>query len=103
MNFCMIYFVLGFRETILLVNVCNSLATGLIQPWLPAAEMKGSITPDQPPEGDKESPRRGAGKGPQAAASKTKTGPTIPAEALPDLKKAVEVLVSPIANQIRIK
>ena len=77
----------------LLVDVCNVLAIGLMQPWLPTSESKAPIA-EQPAEGDKEGPKRGAKAAPAAAAAaKGKPGQafTIPAEAMPDLKRAMEV------------
>ncbi|KAK2163795.1 hypothetical protein LSH36_74g11000 [Paralvinella palmiformis] len=79
-------------ETMLLVDICNALALGLIQPWLPAPENKQSVVLEPPPEGDKDGPKRGS-KVPPAAAAKGKVGGqsfTIPSEAMPDLKKATE-------------
>ena len=79
----------------LLVDICNALALGLIQPWLPAPENKQSVVLEPPPEGDKDGPKRGS-KVPPAAAAKGKVGGqsfTIPSEAIPDLKKATEVSI----------
>lgn len=78
------------RETALLVNICNALALGLTQPWLP-------VTPKEPalPASPSKSPVRApsakkkGGPAPPAAAATAKV--TISPDATPDLKKALEV------------
>ena len=78
----------------LLVDICNALAIGHIQPWNPASESKHAVASEQPADTDKGGPKRGSKAAPAAAAAakgKRVQGITIPAEAMPDLKKAVEV------------
>ena len=87
----------------LLVNVCNALAVGLIQPWLPPPVVKEAVVPsplnrvpgDASPSGAK-SPKRGgakAEKAPAAGAKKSVPTVSISTESVPDLKRAVEVLI----------
>ena len=79
-------------ETTTLVNICNGLATGLLQPWIPtpAAKEPDPPTPVKTPTG---SPRRGK---PTPASNVSKVKPSslsvaISPDAQPDLKRAVEV------------
>ncbi|RUS85833.1 hypothetical protein EGW08_006385 [Elysia chlorotica] len=75
-------------ETVMLVNICNALAQGLIQPWLPDAPKDAE---KQSEMGDPLSPK-GKNKAPAAATSKSKSSViNISNDALPDLKKAIEV------------
>ena len=72
----------------MLVNICNALAQGLIRPWIPEspkdAEKQSEI-------GDPLSPK-GKNKAPVPAASKSKSSNiTISSDAMPDLKKAIDV------------
>jgi hypothetical protein len=81
------------RETILLVDLCNSLANGLIQPWTLKTEPPGLIykktTKDSAKAmADKGAAGAAAAKKPAAAAAPTIA---ISADATPDLKKAIEV------------
>ncbi|GFO25849.1 cilia- and flagella-associated protein 46-like [Plakobranchus ocellatus] len=74
-------------ETVMLVNICNALAQGLIRPWIPDspkdAESKSDIDDPLSPKGKSKA---------AAAPAKSKTaGISISVDAMPDLKKAIEV------------
>ena len=89
-NICNALAYLCFRETVMLVNICNALAFGLLKPWIPPKEEPGlAVVSASPSPRDNKSPR-GRGKS-VAAASKPKQAVTISPDAMPDLKKAIEV------------
>ena len=79
------------RETILLVNICNALALGMLQPWIPPPPSKDAVVPTGP----EDPPVRGSAKKKGAAAAGNNKKPaatvTISPDAQPDLKKAIEV------------
>ena len=71
----------------MLVNICNALAQGLIRPWIP-----------EPPKDEKQSEMgdllspKGKAKAAAPAPSKSKSSSiSISNDAMPDLKKAIEV------------
>ncbi|KAK6186277.1 hypothetical protein SNE40_008346 [Patella caerulea] len=81
-------------ETVMLVNICNALAYSLIQPWIPPPVPKEIQEPpvspspgDKSPVKDKKAARTAVG----TAKSKAGVTVTISPDALPDLKKAIEV------------
>lgn len=88
------------RETMMLVNICGALAYALMYPWIPAEPDKEMQDPSSPSPTVSQSPAGGkkGGKPAPPAASPTKgkapapsTQVTISPEAMPDLKKAIEV------------
>ncbi|XP_065923991.1 cilia- and flagella-associated protein 46 isoform X6 [Magallana gigas] len=87
-------------ETMMLVNICGALAYALMYPWIPAEPDKEMQDPSSPSPTVSQSPAGGkkGGKPAPPAASPTKgkapapsTQVTISPEAMPDLKKAIEV------------
>ena len=76
------------------MNICNALATGLIQPWIPPPQPRDAIVPTEPGE---EAAGRGSAKKrgvPAAgAAAKKPASVSIAPEATADLKRAIEVKV----------
>ena len=82
----------------LLVNLCNALATGLLLPWLPPPQPKDAVVPSPPPDGDvspggNKSPNKKAGRGaPTTNKSKSAVSVSLSPDATPDLKRAVEVM-----------
>ncbi len=83
----------------MLVNICDALAMGLMQPWIPEPPPKESASQSTSPLPGEKSPSKSKGKS-VAAASKTKTpfAPTVSPDAMPELKKAIEV-----SRTIRVK
>ena len=71
-----------------LVNVCNALSYALMKPWIPNLTKNSSPVPTPAP-GDSPTPKKGKAD-PKAKNSKTSLI-IIPPEAMPDLKKAIEV------------
>ena len=91
-----------FRETMMLVNICGALAYALMFPWIPAEPDKEMQDPSSPSPTVAPSPGGGGKKGgkpaPPTAASPAKGKPPVPSsqvtisqDAMPDLKKAIEV------------
>lgn len=78
----------SFSETSSLVNVCNALSYALMRPWIPVPS-KGLTPPATPGRGESPSAKKGKAD-PKAKKSSTNMV-TIPSEAMPDLKKAIEV------------
>nr|XP_022339451.1 cilia- and flagella-associated protein 46-like isoform X3 [Crassostrea virginica] len=89
-------------ETMMLVNICGALAYALMFPWIPAEPDKEMQDPSSPSPTVAPSPGGGGKKGgkpaPPAAASPAKGKPPVPSsqvtispDAMPDLKKAIEV------------
>ncbi|XP_041369926.1 cilia- and flagella-associated protein 46-like [Gigantopelta aegis] len=77
-------------ETIMLVNICNALAFGLLKPWLPPKEEPAmAVVAAASPSPRDKSPRSRAK--PVTATGKPKATVTISPDAMPDLKKAIEV------------
>ena len=73
-----------------LVNICNALAYALMKPWIPVP----AKDPTPPATPGAESPAAKKGKpDPKAAKSKVPSV-SITNEAMPDLKKAIEVNMS---------
>ncbi|CAG2203029.1 Cilia- and flagella-associated protein 46 [Mytilus edulis] len=77
-------------ETVMLVNVCGALAFALMKPWIPDGNKEPELpspTPSQSPASKKGS------KAPKDAKNKptSTTQISISPDALPDLKKAIEV------------
>ncbi|CAC5380788.1 Cilia- and flagella-associated protein 46 [Mytilus coruscus] len=77
-------------ETVMLVNVCGALAFALMKPWIPDGPKEPELpspTPSQSPASKK------GGKAPKDAKNKpsSTTQISISPDALPDLKKAIEV------------
>ena len=81
-------------ETTMLINICNALCVGLIKPWLPQPPKTKDLVKDKMSDaGDAlDSPKGKGGKAAAAPAKKTATiAITISSDAMPDLKKAIEV------------
>ncbi|XP_035825239.1 cilia- and flagella-associated protein 46 [Aplysia californica] len=76
-------------ETVMLVNICNALAQGLIRPWLPQPPKE--VEKGTSEAGDPLSPKGKGGKGAPTPAKTKSPGISISPEATPDLKKAIEV------------
>lgn len=75
----------------MLVNICNALAQGLLRPWIPQSLTK-ETEKAQSEAGDIVSPKGKGAKAPAAVPSKAKSpGIAISPDAMPDLKKAIEV------------
>ena len=73
-----------------LVNVCNALSYALMKPWIPSPAPKEPTPAPTPAPGDSPSGKKKAD--PKAQKNKSTTGlVTIASEAMPDLKKAIEV------------
>lgn len=86
----------------MLVNICGALAYALMYPWIPAEPDKEMQDPSSPSPTVTQSPVGGkkGGKPAPPAASPTKgkapapsTQVAISSEAMPDLKKAIEVCI----------
>ena len=78
----------------MLINICNALCVGLIKPWLPQPPKTKDLVKDKMSDaGDAlDSPKGKGGKAAAAPAKKTATiAITISSDAMPDLKKAIEV------------
>ncbi|XP_069140158.1 cilia- and flagella-associated protein 46-like isoform X2 [Argopecten irradians] len=76
-------------ETVMMVNICTALAYAFMKPWIPAEPSKdGAAVPTPAP-----SPEVGKKGKPAPAAAKSKPAltVTINPDAMPDLKKAIEV------------
>ncbi|XP_060585472.1 cilia- and flagella-associated protein 46-like isoform X2 [Ruditapes philippinarum] len=74
------------NETSSLVNICNALSYALMKPWIPVPSKEEPPAP--------ETPRIDSGKKGKADPKAKKTTAntvSIPSEAMPDLKKAIEV------------
>ena len=68
------------------MNICNALSYALMKPWIPLPSK------EEPPSAD--TPRIDSGKKGKAdpkAKKSTTNSVSIPSEAMPDLKKAIEV------------
>jgi hypothetical protein len=92
------------RQTTLLIGICNAIAEGLVQPFLPTqspdAKDRDAAAADSPPSPTEKSPRRGAPAakavvaGKANAALKTKVSTfTITADAAPNFKAALDVCI----------
>ncbi|XP_052228420.1 cilia- and flagella-associated protein 46-like isoform X3 [Dreissena polymorpha] len=77
------------NETSSLVNICNALAYALMKPWFPKP-VKEPSPPATPGASDSPRAKGGKDKGGQKNKS-TVNGISIATEAMPDLKKAIEV------------
>ncbi|XP_062591392.1 cilia- and flagella-associated protein 46-like [Saccostrea cucullata] len=88
-------------ETMMLVNICGALAFALMCPWIPDEPVKEMQEPSSPSPTAAPSPgggKKGGKGGPPAAASPAKGKAPLPSnqvtispDAMPDLKKAIEV------------
>ena len=102
------------RKTELMVDVCNSLALGYLQPWVPPPVKKDPITPTAtgalpaPVAEEASAPVAKRGAKPVAAAPPKNPGARssifIPSEAMSDLKKALEVqkLISGVYESVHL-
>ena len=72
----------------MLVNTCNTLAEGLVQPWVPPPPSKKSVDPAAP--GDVSPANKKGRPTPAASKSKPTVSVTINPDGTPDLKAAVE-------------
>jgi len=85
------------RCPLIVVAICNAVAEGLMQPWMPAATSAHKIpsTTELPPSPVQKTQKRAAGKPSNAAAvkqDKSKTAAfSFSADSLPHLKAAMEV------------
>ena len=77
-------------ETIMLTNICNAIAVGLMQPWIPETP-KEALVPSPPPAN--KSPRGSPSRRAQMLSkpSKAVIPVTVNPDATPDLKKGLEV------------
>jgi len=78
------------------VAICNAIAEGLMQPWMPGSTSAHKIpsTTELPPSPTDKSQKRAAGKPSHALVKQVKPKATtfsFSAEALPHLKAALEV------------
>ncbi|XP_071090002.1 cilia- and flagella-associated protein 46-like [Haliotis cracherodii] len=79
-------------ETMMLVNICNALSTGLIKPWIPEPPPREGYEGTMSPTPGDKSPSKSKGKSAVTGnKSKTPYTVTISPDAMPDLKKAIEV------------
>ncbi|BFY98171.1 hypothetical protein BsWGS_01212 [Bradybaena similaris] len=78
----------GFAgETMLLVNICNALAQGLIKPWIPG-------TPDNKPVKESPSPKAGKKRAAKAPASQARSKASLSSVCytdIPDVIKAIDI------------
>ncbi len=87
-----ISFCFCFRETTLVVNICNSLAIGLIQPWVPQGKPELPASSEPSPRSRTKSPKRSSQSKPSNLnVAKSKGSVTISIEGQGSLKRAVEV------------
>lgn len=87
------------RETVLLCQMCNAIAQGFMQPWIPA--LTPPTAPATPTKEKSEMPEktkgRQSGKGAKGMGAPSKGSlhtATVDPEATPDLKQALEVRVT---------
>ncbi|KAL3864704.1 hypothetical protein ACJMK2_006363 [Sinanodonta woodiana] len=78
------------KETMMLINICNSMAYALMKPWIPAPH-KESVEGSSPAPSRPESLSGKKGKAAPPTQKIKTNAVTISPEAMPDLKKAVEV------------
>ena len=85
------------RETVMLVNVCGALAYALMKPWFPDSpkepDSAASPAPSQSPVS-----KKGSKATKDAKTKPSTTQITINPEALPDLKRAIEVCFYSMAD-----
>ena len=89
------------RETVLLCQMCNAIAQGFMQPWIPA--LPPPTAPTTPIKEKSEMPEktkgRQSGKGAKGVGGPSKGSlhtATVDPEATPDLKQALEVRVTTV-------
>jgi len=83
-----ILYMVCLSETSSLVNICNALAFALMKPWMPTP---ASPTPPATPGAESPTPKGKGAKDKGGQKSKTTLSVTISSDAMPDLKKAIEV------------
>lgn len=88
-------FFLSNRETVLMCQVCNAVAQGLMQPWIPNLSVPTVSTTNSKEKLDKPADKakgRHSGKATKGGPSKTSVQTTaVDPEGIADLKKALEV------------
>lgn len=80
-----------FSDSSVLCQVCNTLATGLMQPWYPSSSSKTfiSVFPGKKTDGKKEEGKKDKNPAAKVAAKMTASG--FDPDAIAELKQALEV------------
>ena len=79
------------RETILLVQMSNALALGLVQPWLPSNRIKSPSESNVMDKKEKDGNPPAVGNPRKATKIKSVDSKSMVAEAMPSLQAALEV------------
>ena len=80
-----------FRETVLLCDMSNAKAKGLIQPWIPNLTLPAGKTSPSKEKAETSKPEKG-GKGSKAGNTRTSVNScAVDPEGTADLKQAIEV------------